>query len=63
MSEVNGNFCCGSGSSQENKFVVMVDDTKECCKPEKCDCTIQGIPIHQVFIDLSDCKRKGCKAD
>lgn len=59
MSGTNSNFCCGDGNDHENKFVIMVDDTKECRKPS-CG-PVQGIPIHQVFIDLSDCKKKDCK--
>ncbi len=63
MSKISSNFCCGDGSNHENKFVIMVDDTEECKRPEKCDCIIQGTPVHQVFIDLSECKRKKCKID
>jgi hypothetical protein len=50
--------------SGENKFVVMVDDTKDCCKQENYHRQIvQGCPIQQVFIDLSDCRKHDCKQD
>jgi hypothetical protein len=50
--------------SGENKFVVMVDDTKDCCKQENCHRQIvQGSPIQQVYIDLSGCKKQECKQE
>ncbi|MBL4938426.1 hypothetical protein JK636_22190 [Clostridium sp. YIM B02515] len=61
MGGVKNSSYCTDGRSNENKFVIMVDDTEECKKREKCDGPIPGIPIQQVFIDLSDCKEKKCK--
>jgi hypothetical protein len=50
--------------SGENKFVIMVDDTKDCCNQENYHRQIvQGCPIQQVFIDLSDCKKQECKQE
>jgi hypothetical protein len=50
--------------NEENKFVIMVDDTKECCENRNCHKQIvQGHPIQQIYIDLSDCKRKDPRQD
>lgn len=61
MSGVKNSSCCTGSCSNENKFVIMVDDTEECEKREKCDGPVPCIPIHEVFIDLSDCKKNKCK--
>lgn len=57
----SGNLCCISKCNSENKFVIMVDDSKGCRKAIKCNGSIKGSPIQQIFIDLSDCHNKTCK--
>jgi hypothetical protein len=48
----------------ENKFVVMIDDTKDCCNKENYHRQIvQGCPIQQIFIDLSDCRKQDCNQE
>jgi hypothetical protein len=63
MSEVKNNPCGMTNCSHENRFFIVVDDTEECIRQEKCSGPLQGIPIQQVFIDLSDCKPQARKYD
>lgn len=58
-----GKSCCSSQCCNENKFVIMVDDTEDCKNPASYCMPTQGIPIQQVFIDLSDCKCQDCKCE
>lgn len=55
---------CSKKDNGENKFVIMVDDTEQCIKPQGPGINIvQGHPIQQIYIDLSDCKKCNCSKE